>query len=174
MEGRERVGWRIAWFAASAALGVAAFWVMAQAYTFQGAWLEDQRLRFDDPRILPWIGWLSLFALAGCLASLALRTPRSLRYRPWRPLLGSLVPVLLIAHGMAWLSGWTMPGFLRFGYFYIGLGVQSVLAIVIGLAVASGFEDVGFAPARNGDALAPRPHVSVREPQPISSSDRRP
>jgi hypothetical protein len=174
MDERERVRWRFAWFAVSAALGVAAFWVMAQAYTFQGAWLENWRSRFDYPTILPWIGWLSLFALAGCLASLALRTPRSLRYRPWRPLVGSLVPVLLIAHGMAWLSGWTMPGFLRFGYFYAGPGVQSVLAIAIGLAVASGFEGVGFGPARNGDIPTPRPDVPVREAHPITSLDRRP
>ena len=97
--------------------------------------------------LLPWIGWLALYAIGGFLGTLAVRPPRSLRYRPLRPLVASVVPVLLIAHTMAWVSGWVMPGFLRFIRFYGADDVQIALAVFVGVALATGFGSVARRPS---------------------------
>jgi hypothetical protein len=137
---------KMRWVAVSIALGVAAFWVTAQAYDLSASWTDRD---FDEGiTILPWIAWLALYALGGFLATLALRPPRSLRYRPVRPLIASVVPILLIAHPMAWVAGWIQPLFLPAPYsFYASSNVQVALAVFVGLALATGFENVEIRPS---------------------------
>ena len=67
------------------------------------------------------------------------------------------MPILLIAHTMAWASGWVMPGALRFVRFYGSLYVQIALAVFVGVALATGFGDVAAHPARPRTAPFRRP-----------------
>lgn len=90
-----------------------------------------------------WIGWLLLVVLSGFLFALAARLPRSLRYRPWTPLLIGIVPFLMLAHFVALFSSeWVdAPQILLNTYFYMTFEAQFALAIMLGVALASGFKD---------------------------------
>lgn len=89
-----------------------------------------------------WVGWLLLVVLSGFLFALAARLPRRLRYRPLTPLLIGLVPFLMLAHGVVLFgSEWVdPPRILGNIYFYMTLETQFALAIMLGVALASGFE----------------------------------
>lgn len=90
-----------------------------------------------------WIGWLLLVVLSGFLFAIAARLPRSFRYRPWIPLLVGIIPLLMLAHfvllfGVEWVDA---PRILLNTYFYMTFEAQFALAIMLGVALASGFED---------------------------------
>lgn len=89
-----------------------------------------------------WVGWLLLVVLSGSLFALAARLPRHLRYRPWTPLLIGIVPFLMLAHGVV-LFGTELdpPRILLNTYFYMTFEAQFALAIMLGVALASGFQD---------------------------------
>jgi len=89
-----------------------------------------------------WIGWLLLVVLSGFLFALAARPPRSFRYRPGTPLLVGIIPLLMLAHfvllfGSEWVDA---PRILLNTYFYMTFNAQFALAVMLGVALASGFE----------------------------------
>jgi hypothetical protein len=53
-----------------------------------------------------------------------------------------IVPFLMLAHGLVLFgSEWVaLPGILQSSYFYMTLGVQFALTVLLGVALASGFE----------------------------------
>lgn len=94
-----------------------------------------------------WIGWLLLVVLSGFLFAIAARLPRSFRYRPWVPLLVGIIPLLMLAHfvllfGVEWVDA---PRILLNTYFYMTFYMtfeaQFALAIMLGVALASGFQE---------------------------------
>lgn len=89
-----------------------------------------------------WIGWLLLVTLSGLLFALAARLPRTFRYRGWTPLLVGLIPFLMLAHGVTLYSfSWEgAPGVYLNSYFYMTFPAQSALAVMLGVALASGFD----------------------------------
>ncbi|HET9724884.1 MAG TPA: hypothetical protein VFR44_13730 [Actinomycetota bacterium] len=89
-----------------------------------------------------WIGWLLLVVLSGFLFALAARLPRSFRYRPWTPLLLGMIPLLMFAHFWFWLNvNWPdAPRLFNATYFYDTFEAQFALAIMLGVALASGFK----------------------------------
>jgi hypothetical protein len=89
-----------------------------------------------------WVGWLLLVVLSGFLFALAARLPRGLRYRPWIPLLIGIVPFLMLAHFVVLFSSeWVdAPRIFLNTRFYMTFGAQFALAIMLGVALASGFE----------------------------------
>jgi MFS family permease len=106
------------------------------------------------------VGYLLLVVLAGFLFGVALRPPVTSRYHPMRPIVASVMPVLLIAHGVAFLQG-SLPGVLDDARFYMSPIVQMLLAFAVGVGVASGFESERESEA-SSDPTAPR--TAVRDP----------
>ena len=91
-----------------------------------------------------WIGWLLLVVFSGFLFALAARLPRSFRYRPWTPLLVGIIPLLMLAHFfVSWLNVYwpDAPRLFNAWYFYESFEAQFALAIMLGVALASGFKD---------------------------------
>ena len=123
-------------------LVLAALVVLRFGLTRMQDWDNLARATFHRTR-QGWIGWLLLVVLSGSLFALAARLPRRLRYRPWTPLLTGIVPFLMLTHGVVLFgSEWVdLPGMLGNIYFYMTLEAQFALAIMLGVALASGFQD---------------------------------
>jgi hypothetical protein len=83
---------------------------------------------------------LLLVVLAGFLFALAARLPPSLRYRIWPPLLPGIVPFLMPAQFVAVFgSQWSAPKILLDQRFSLSPQAQFALAVMVGVALASGF-----------------------------------
>ena len=103
------------------------------------SWLLQRQAMFE-PVTGGLLLWLAFVALSGFLFTLAAIPPAGLRYRPLTPLLLGLLPVLFIAHFAAFFAG-VEPRFLitRWVPFYFDINAQFALAVLFGVALASGF-----------------------------------
>ncbi|MEX0990796.1 MAG: hypothetical protein WD004_00795 [Actinomycetota bacterium] len=93
-------------------------------------------------------GWLVPAAVAGLLFSVAARIPVGLPFRVGRPLLLGIIPAVLILNSMLAFEGYhLMPTGLHFGPVF-GWTLYSegmlALAVLVGVALASGFARVGL------------------------------
>jgi len=103
------------------------------------SWLLQRKVLFE-PVTGGLLLWLAFVALSGFLFTLAAIPPAGWRYRPLTPLLFGLLPVLFIAHFVAFFAG-VEPRFLiqRWVPFYFDINAQFALAVLVGVALAAGF-----------------------------------
>jgi hypothetical protein len=87
-----------------------------------------------------WLAWVGLAVTAGIAVGLAFSPPRGWRPYGWgKAFVVGIVPFILLTHGLLARTRWELPTFLRRFYFYLNPGPQWALAIILGLAVTSGF-----------------------------------
>ena len=103
------------------------------------SWLL-QRKAFFEPVTGGLLLWLAFVSLSGFLFTLAAIPPAGWRYRPLTPLLLGLLPLLFIAHFVAFFAG-VEPRFLiqRWVPFYFDILAQFASALLLGVALAAGF-----------------------------------
>ena len=128
------------------AVRVALLLAALTALRFGLTWSRDWQLRSKAVfrhEAAGWIGWLLLLAVAGFLFALAARPPRGLHYRPSTPLLLAVVPALMLAQPIVIIGfEWTLPTkILNDRYFFWNFETQFALAVMLGVALASGFEE---------------------------------
>lgn len=95
-----------------------------------------------------WIAWLALVAAAGFMVGLAALGGRPRGYRILIPLVVALPPLVLLGHYIlmienAMSGGGDLPWILGHYFFYMELTSQFVLALVVGLGLALGFQPRG-------------------------------
>jgi hypothetical protein len=98
-----------------------------------------------------WYEWVGLTALSGLAFGLAAWLPEDrFSYRWTRVFLLGVAPVALLGVISLFFEfldrGSKLPGLLNYEYFYFAIGPQFALAIVLGVAVSSGFEPVESPP----------------------------
>jgi hypothetical protein len=144
----------------SVVLGTLALWLLSRAATMRQVWEQRSAAEFDLDHP-GWIAWLVVFAAAGFVATLAFRPPTVLRYHPLRASLGALVPVLLLIQTLGWYAGWTLPMIIRGPYAWMGVDAQAVLAALVGVSFACGFE--------SGTPASQPTHVAAVAPSPSTA-----
>ena len=87
-----------------------------------------------------WLEWVGLAALSGLAFGVAAWLPSGLSYRLGRVLLLGVLPLLALVHFALFLQyPEDLPSFLNRAYFYMNLGPQFALALMLGVAIAAGF-----------------------------------
>lgn len=96
-----------------------------------------------------WTGWLLVMVGAGLLFGLAARLPRRPAYRIGSPLVLAAILALMLAHPVL-LYGLevSLPGPLDRAWFYMNSDVQFALAVMLGVALAAGFDAQPAQPGR--------------------------
>ena len=113
-------------------------------------WLAQRRyevwqVRFSSDfksHVNLWLEWVGLAALSGLAFGLAAWLPGGrLSYRWGRVLLLGVLPLLALVHFALFLQyNQDLPSFLRdHVWFYMSLGPQFALAVMLGVAIAAGF-----------------------------------
>ena len=106
------------------------------------AWSRENAAAFRI-QLGGWVLWVGLMALAGLAFGLAGWMPWGrMRYRWTHALLVGVVPLVMLAHFAIVATHWfSLPRWLwgRPPYFWTDVGPQFALAVLLGIAVASGF-----------------------------------
>jgi hypothetical protein len=121
----------------------------------------DFRSRYSETfrfELGPWIAWTVPAALAGAAFALAAAPAWTRRYRWGVSLSVGLVPILLLAQTVYFvtegISGGNEPSisWLSRPYWYVDTGPQFVLAALVGVALGLGFAGSGPAPPDEGSS----------------------
>lgn len=127
-----------------AALFCAAFGFLWFAEHRHAAWQRDMSTTFQA-HTAGWATWMLATAAVGfCVALAAFLPAGRITFRPVQASVLAILPVLGILHfGGVVLWGWHLPGFLMKAYFYLDVGPQAVLAMIVGVALAASIRAAG-------------------------------
>jgi len=117
---------------------LALLWLAQHRYE---VWQERYSSEFK-PNVELWLEWVGLAVLSGLAFGLAAWLPSGrLSYRWGRVLLLGVFPLLALVHFALFLQyGQDLPSFLGdYVWFYMSLGPQFALAVMLGVAIAAGF-----------------------------------
>jgi len=121
---------------------LALLWLAQRRYE---VWQERFASEFK-PNVELWLQWVGLAVLSGIAFGLAAWLPSGrLSYRLGRVLILGVLPLLALVHFALFLQyNQDLPSFLRdHVWFYMSLGPQFALAVMLGVAIAAGFGPSG-------------------------------
>jgi hypothetical protein len=129
-------------FLVRTALAALAFWTLSFATDRYATFAQDAgtNLRFNDSL---WLYWLGATVAVGLLFGLAAWLPfTKVRFLPSRLLLAAAA-LLPAAQSWVLVQGSETGGWLRQAYWFDDASAQFALAVLAGVAIASGFRATG-------------------------------